>query len=92
MAHSKERDKLASDADCVLEICFTYTPGDGTVRDASAVCKTHGQPLVDCANGRMKQVKQAREMAERRLSWALAWKATACKTREEINKLYAKSP
>ncbi len=51
------------------------------------ICCVHRQPLMDCANDRLRQVKQAREMAERRTRWALAWREFACNTRKEINAL-----
>lgn len=78
MAAQKEKDKL-SDADCVQVPMLAY----------NAQCQTHGQPLSECANGRMKQVKSAREMADRRTRWAHVWKESACANRIEINKIKA---
>lgn len=44
---------------------------------ADAMCKTHHQALVSCANGRMAQVKEARAMAETRGTWARVWQKIA---------------
>ena len=55
--------------------------------DQPALCAAHGQPTISCANDRMKQVKEARVMADRRTRWAIVWKEVACATRKEINKL-----
>lgn len=41
------------------------------------VCNTHHQPLVDCANQRLRYVKTAREMDERSMASARAWEKTA---------------
>jgi hypothetical protein len=61
---NKEQDKL-SDQPCVI--------GDSLGQR----CAIHGQSLADCANGRLKQVKQAREMDERSMASARAWQKKA---------------
>lgn len=64
--------------------------GDCRIVPPDVQCVTHGQPLIDCANQRIAQVKEARIMADRRTAWAHTWKDFANKTRIEINKLKAK--
>lgn len=50
----------------------------------NAQCATHGQPLTVCANDRLRQVKQAREMEERTMKSARAWEAQANESRVEL--------
>lgn len=59
------------------EACETFPDG--------LVCKTHNQSIMTCANQRLTQIKEAREMAERRLRWAHVWKEWANRTRREIH-------
>jgi hypothetical protein len=61
---NREKDKL-SDEPC------------RTDQGAPDRCQAHGQPLLDCANGRLRQVKQAREMDERSMASARAWQKEA---------------
>jgi hypothetical protein len=51
------------------------------------LCEVHRQSVFSCANDRLRQIKQAREMADRRTRWATVWKESACNTRKEINAL-----
>jgi hypothetical protein len=68
-----------SDKECVQTEVLCY----------NAMCKTHNQPLIECANGRLGQVKAARVMDERSTASARAWQQQANETRKEINELKA---
>lgn len=72
----KEKDKL-SDAECQ----------QAPILSDPAQCQVHSQSLVQCANGRLRQVKQAREMDERSMAGARAWQEQANAARAELNKL-----
>jgi hypothetical protein len=61
----KERDRL-SDLECRSPLTGPHH-----------LCEVHGQPALDCANGRLRQVKQAREMDARSTASARAWQAVA---------------
>lgn len=65
-----------SDAECHQVEVLAY----------NAQCATHGQPLADCANQRLAQVKAAREMEERTMKSARAWETQANATRLELQR------
>jgi len=63
----KEQDKLTDEA------CREAPAAEGGV----GLCAAHARPLVQCANDRLKQVKQAREMEARTMASARAWQKEA---------------
>lgn len=71
----KEKEKL-DDNQCVHDAHET-------------VCNTHHQPLVECANQRLKYVKAAREMEERSMASARVWEKTANEKIAERNRYKA---
>jgi hypothetical protein len=69
----KSFEKMA-DAECVQTPTLAY----------NAQCVTHAQPLVDCANERMAQVKAARVMNERAMASARAWQEIANQNAKKV--------
>lgn len=51
---------------------LTDTPCAGEI-----LCTVHQQPVLECANQRLKYVKAAREMEERSMASARVWEKTA---------------
>jgi len=57
----------------------------------NAQCAVHGQPLADCANQRLSQVKAARQMDERSMASARAWEKQANESRLELQRSIERS-